>query len=124
VDKGVGYCRKCALEKTKEWQKKNPHKTLEYARKHHYGVTPEQVRQKARDQAYQCPICRTIFPFEELVVDHCHSSGKFRAMLCKNCNTGIGFLKDRERCRRAMEYHDEHRTDIAEACALTKPPAS
>lgn len=29
-----------------------------------------------------------------LAVDHCHTSGKIRGVLCSNCNTGIGMLKD------------------------------
>lgn len=30
----------------------------------------------------------------KLSVDHCHTTGKIRGLLCFNCNTGIGHLKD------------------------------
>ncbi|MFI2736126.1 endonuclease VII domain-containing protein [Streptomyces sp. NPDC018711] len=38
-------------------------------------------------------------------VDHCHKTGRVRGVLCFNCNTGIGLLKERpDRIRRAIRY--------------------
>ena len=38
-------------------------------------------------------------------VDHCHSSGKIRGLLCKECNTAIGMLRDSPTlCEAAARY--------------------
>jgi hypothetical protein len=40
-----------------------------------------------------------------LVVDHCHSTGKVRGLLCHNCNRALGLLKDsEENLLRAITY--------------------
>jgi hypothetical protein len=38
-----------------------------------------------------CNICGSS---ENLVVDHCHSSGVVRGMLCNHCNRGLGHFRD------------------------------
>lgn len=43
-------------------------------------------------QSGKCLICNEI-P-KRLVVDHCHTSGKVRGLLCDHCNTGLGRFKD------------------------------
>ena len=41
----------------------------------------------------------------KLVLDHCHSKNVFRGLLCSNCNTAIGMLKDSvESCLSAARY--------------------
>lgn len=49
-----------------------------------------------------CDICAAPGP---LVVDHCHSSGKVRGMLCQHCNRGLGHFRDNpEVMGRAINY--------------------
>lgn len=58
-------------------------------------------------QNYACAICHRALPDLEhgLVVDHDHGTGKVRALLCGNCNTGLGqFAEDVVRMQRAIEY--------------------
>lgn len=61
-----------------------------------YGITSEQWDRMFEDQKGLCAICKR--PEEagvsRLHVDHCHSSGKIRALLCHSCNTGIGHFRD------------------------------
>lgn len=41
----------------------------------------------------------------KLVVDHCHSSGKVRGLLCHNCNRALGLFQDSmSSLTRAIEY--------------------
>ena len=44
-----------------------------------------------------------------LSVDHDHQTGKVRGLLCSDCNTGIGKLKEkRETFLSAIKYLDFH----------------
>lgn len=57
-----------------------------------YGITVEQYDEMVAAQDGRCAICGDA-P-EQLYVDHCHSTGVVRGLLCHGCNSGIGFLRD------------------------------
>lgn len=68
-----------------------------------YGITPIELNamfDKAKDA---CEICfRTVqrhgtgaFKSEIGHVDHCHTTGKVRGILCTQCNQALGLLKDK-----------------------------
>jgi len=43
--------------------------------------------------------------FLTLVIDHCHTTGTIRGMLCHNCNRALGLLQDStESLNKAIEY--------------------
>ena len=50
-----------------------------------------------------------------LHVDHCHSCGVVRGLLCERCNTGIAALGDRQRLLAATDYLGKHHTDEEQA---------
>lgn len=46
-------------------------------------------------QQAKCAICDTKpDKYPGLVVDHCHTTGKVRGLLCTKCNLGLGHFKD------------------------------
>lgn len=67
-----------------------------------YGLTKEQYEQMVLEHDNKCAICR--MPEKELdgnhgsplslSVDHNHATGKVRGLLCRQCNIGIGRLKE------------------------------
>lgn len=63
-------------------------------------------------QEHKCAICTsTDFKNKSINrfhVDHNHSTGKVRGLLCDNCNRALGFFKDNENnLKRALEYLNE-----------------
>jgi hypothetical protein len=56
-----------------------------------YRMGQDQYDQMTRDQDGKCAICGMA---SMLCVDHNHSTGKIRGLLCTSCNAGIGLLKD------------------------------
>ncbi len=84
--------------------------------------TEYRIRFRAKLHAEQdgcCAICGSGVELGERssgtgVVDHDHESGLIRALLCKDCNTGIGHLKDNpDILRAAADYIEKQaaRTD-------------
>jgi len=69
-----------------------------------YGLTPEQWDAMYEGQRGRCAICKEI-PKQSLQVDHCHTTGEVRGLLCPPCNRAIGMLReDPENISRAAIY--------------------
>lgn len=82
------------LESTKAWRKSDKGRlsALKYKLKTYYGTTIEAVEEMKLAQGGVCAIC-SLEPVK-WCVDHNHSTGQVRGMLCHNCNVAIGHLKD------------------------------
>ena len=59
---------------------------------YHYGINKAEYDIIWSVQGSQCAICGTTEG--NMVVDHCHDTGKIRGILCQHCNTGLGAFKD------------------------------
>lgn len=62
-----------------------------------YQITLDDYNKLLQNQQFKCAICETTNPAgptNKFVVDHCHTTGIVRGLLCNHCNTGIGKLKD------------------------------
>lgn len=69
------------------------------------GISVEQFHQLSAAQDGKCFLCNNPPSGPRLLLDHNHDTGKFRALLCTNCNTGLGMFRDNpELLRRAAEY--------------------
>ena len=80
----------------------SPSRDPEYRRnqnlKRNYGITTEDYERMLEEQGGRCAICKTDQPGGRLNkyfnVDHCHSTGKVRGLLCMACNTMLGQADD------------------------------
>lgn len=97
------YKRKSSSEYREKINKKNKRKREEdplffkvQRLKSLWGLSRIQYEQMFTDQHNMCLICKTnIAPFDfNSHVDHCHTSGEIRGILCGHCNRGIGCFLD------------------------------
>lgn len=75
--------------------------------RHVYGITLEQYHQMLADQNYRCAICGQEDEVEgrKLAIDHCHTTGKVRGLLCGKCNRGLGLFYDNSKLlQNAISY--------------------
>jgi predicted RNA-binding Zn-ribbon protein involved in translation (DUF1610 family) len=79
-----------------------------------YKITVEQYGQLLQDQNNKCLICDREFDEQiKPVIDHCHRTGKVRGILCSNCNTALGYLReDKVVVQRLLNYLESNTTLI------------
>jgi hypothetical protein len=89
---------------------KHPHnyeKDKDFKLKRAYGIGYAEYLKMLDAQNGCCAICGTSDTGNRKAfhVDHCHETGKVRGLLCGNCNSGIGNLRDDVGLlRRAIDY--------------------
>lgn len=94
-------------ERYARWRKSNPRGNRKWQLEYFYGLSLERWDEMVLAQEGRCAICNRP---AELVVDHCHSSGNVRELLCGTCNSGLGHFKDDPiRMRAAATYIEKHR---------------
>jgi hypothetical protein len=84
-------------------------------RKRLYGLTKEQYNEMFIKQDGKCAICGK-HQSElriRLCVDHNHSNGKIRELLCSRCNLALGFLEESEQRRiNILAYIQKHNKEV------------
>lgn len=95
----------------KKWAETNPEAVVEKSLKRNYGISLEQYKEMESRQEGLCSICRRPpVGKKRLGVDHNHTTGKIRDLLCHHCNAAIGHLMESpELMRSAAEYIERHR---------------
>lgn len=100
------YCKECAPNK---WAS---------ALIRRYGISHKDLIELYEYQDGNCAICykelaypeqyydqeRTGKRSRDIAVDHCHSTGKVRGLLCISCNTRLNALEDHDWLSKAMDY--------------------
>lgn len=112
-----------ARERVRQWAKDNPERVAarqaeyrangrkaaidrRYQLKRKYGITPEQYDALLAEQSGVCGICGRP-PRDDIAlhVDHDHTTGRIRGLLCFRCNNALGdFEDDHDRLGAALHY--------------------
>jgi len=104
-------CKECDKKRVKENHDPVVYRNAELQRR--YGITQQDYEVMIAEQNNQCAICNTTEPGGRhnrgyFVVDHCHTTGKVRKLLCNNCNTALGLVGDNTHILQSMiEYLQE-----------------
>lgn len=115
VDKKRAYSRAyyaANKEKRKQVAREYKAKNPGFWRKSHikrlYGITVERVEEMRIAQGNKCAICADEFSNEKkgkkLHIDHCHSSGVVRGLLCQKCNLHLGWIDKPGILASALKY--------------------
>ena len=97
-------CKLCMQVKRQEWALNNKEHLNEWRRKNWVTANRRLKRRGATEELYNelyevqqgcCAVCNEPEEkFSWLCIDHDHSTGRIRGLLCPNCNRGIGLLQD------------------------------
>ncbi len=111
----TSYCKDCHRNRGQKYKADNPQKVKEslknsYKRHRvkrsyenllkHYGISPKEYVEMLEKQKNVCFICAKAEVstyrgvVKRLAVDHDHTTGKVRALLCSSCNLAVGFVKE------------------------------
>lgn len=89
-------------ESSAKWREKNPNADRDKHLRRKFGITAERYDEILLSQNGVCAICNRDEPVvrrarsgkEKLSVDHCHTTGRIRGLLCFRCNTALGAFGD------------------------------
>jgi hypothetical protein len=96
------------------WAKAHPERAKRTQRRHllkkYYGLSERDYDAMVASQGGLCGLCRRPPGKRGLAVDHDHSTGRVRALLCDSCNVALGLMRDDPALlRAAANYIEAHR---------------
>ena len=101
-----------------------------------YGITKLRFDELWAKQHGRCALCggggflMRGHHRKRLVIDHCHTSGAVRGLLCHNCNRALGLFQDRPEVLRAAAVYvetegrcnDYPEREYSQAAGSAQPP--
>ena len=96
----------------KKWREANKEQDalvmLKARLKRKYNLSIEEYNTLIESQNNSCKICGTHATNNikgKLYIDHCHTTGKVRGLLCMKCNSALGLLNDnKELVQNLLDY--------------------
>ena len=95
-------CKSCSSLRKIKYNSENPQQKRQSHLQYEFGLLWETYETMFNLQNGTCAICKTPLRLHKGIesdlpvacVDHNHSTGKVRGLLCKDCNLGLGKFKD------------------------------
>jgi predicted HNH restriction endonuclease len=113
------HCKDCVKEQRKIYY--STPKGRKYAqekswRENGFNFTVEEYEEKLIEQGGTCAICNRDKNKNgtRLCVDHDHTTGQVRGLLCHDCNTSLGkFNDDTEMLQKAIDYIKMYKNEVS-----------
>lgn len=102
----TSYCKPCHNARGKRAKERVGGERTYHLRRR-YGITAEEADALLLQQEGLCAICKAA---PAAHVDHDHETGAVRALLCFNCNGGLGQFKDDPEVLHAAAYYVQFHT--------------
>lgn len=100
-------CRECSVAKSRKYYAENKERIREEFKCRLYGLETGDYDRMYRNQEGKCKICEVTK--DVLNIDHNHTTGEVRDLLCHNCNVGLGHFEDSvSLLREALIYLENH----------------
>lgn len=116
-DKHASKCKLCKTKSTYEWREKNKDHYNAKMRAYHkenyhterlyrYNLSREAYNSMLEHQKGLCKLCGKANESTKrsFAIDHCHTSGKVRGILCYGCNRLMVLLDDEILLAKAIAY--------------------
>lgn len=85
------YCRECKRKKFSSLPPRKAASQWKHTLRTKYGLSVEDVWRMLIEQSGRCAICTT--ELYDPLVDHCHTTGVVRGLLCQRCNVMLGAIE-------------------------------
>lgn len=112
------WCRDCRSHQRRQRYAENDQDDIDRLRRKHlwrtYGLTLEQFDEMLYSQLGRCKACHEPFlRHRDIHVDHCHATRQVRGLLCNDCNTALGLVKESvERTQALADYITEYCSEL------------
>ncbi len=88
------YCKTCRKTMSADsYRSKSKEEQRDIYYKRYYGLSYDEVQLMLDDQGFTCAICPKDIT-DKFHVDHCHTTGTVRGLLCPQCNHMLGLSYD------------------------------
>lgn len=96
-----------ANQAARKWYRRFPERAKNWSLMKNHGITIDDFNKMFEAQGGKCKICDR--KMKKSCVDHDHSTGRIRDLLCHSCNIALGLLQDSaDVARKAAEYLTRH----------------
>jgi len=107
-------CRRCPQESGKRYR---------------YGITENQQLEILQSQGNCCAICGTALDGSLIEanplspnIDHCHTTGNVRGILCRSCNLALGIAEQGDWLTKAAEYLERQKCELGTGLKASRCP--